>query len=300
MQNQFLTESTTDTAYALPAVTQAELATVSAKGAQTTQAVHQWLTKIQRKTRRDKVKFWSFFILFESLCFSEVFGFSLMHYLRTYLSGMAAFVLLVLPMLGMGILGLRFLLKKPEWNAEELKRIGGVQAIGALIDLVFAPKLPNHRTPLYAALAELLPQMKASDARLLTAGQRKALHRALKSNFNPNVNPIVYLRFRLAILKALEQVGDAAAIPVVSHLANGKARTANQKALKAAAQECLPLLQSNHQTVEATKTLLRASQSEDARPDTLLRPASGAGQTSATELLRGTNAPNAPLSEGTA
>ena len=186
-------------------------------------------------------------------------------------------------------MGLRFLLKKPEWNAEELTRIGGVQAVGALIDLVFAPKLPNHRTPLYAALAELLPQMKASDARLLTNGHQRALHRALKSGFNPNVNPAVYLRFRLAILKALEQVGDAAAIPVVSHLANGKARTASQKVLKAAAQDCLPLLRVNFGGVEATKTLLRASAPENAAPGTLLRPVEFTPDPNPKALLRAAN-----------
>lgn len=289
MQNQFLTEETNETTYMPPAITQTKLASAETKDAQTAQTVHEWLTNIQRKTRRDKMKFWVGFLLFESFCLSEIFGFSLMHYLRVYLSGMAAFTLLILPLLSVEFLGLRFLMRKPEWSAEELTRLGGVQAVGTMIDLVFAPKMPDQRTALYAALTVLLPQMRASDAGLLTAAQRRALHRTLKSGFNRNVNAAVMFRFRLAILKALEQIGDSSAIPVVTALANGKARTANQRALKAAAIECLPLLQNNFGGVEANQTLLRASAPEQA-PATLLRPATFTPDAAPKELLRASDA----------
>ena len=99
-------------------------------------------------------------------------------------------------------------------------------------------------------------------------------------------DPLPDLEFRLAILKALEQIGDAAAIPAVEHLANGYAYSANQRALKAAAQECLPLLRANFGSVEANKTLLRASSAENAAPETLLRASEPAPDTKPEELLR--------------
>ena len=128
--------------------------------------------------------------------------------------------------------------------------------------------------------------MKASDAALLNGSQRGWLNILLRNSTVPRKNTQMDLDFRLAILKALEQIGDAAAIPAVEHLANGYAYSANQKALKAAAQECLPLLRANFGSVEANKTLLRASSAENAAPETLLRASEPAPDTKPEELLR--------------
>ena len=200
-----------------------------------------------------------------------------------------ALALMFMPAIAMSLLALRFHFKRPNWNAQELARVGGVQAVGTLIDLLAAPKAPRHLTPLYAALTELLPQMKASESGLLTPGERKMLLWTLKNGFSANVKPAVILNYRLAILKALEQAGDAAAIPAVMRLANEKARTVNQKALKAAAQECLPLLRSAFGGVEVKKTLLRASSPENAASETLLRPVEFTPDANPRQLLRVAN-----------
>lgn len=286
MRNQYHTEPTAETTYAPPAIAQTELAVTKTQDAQTTQAVHQWLAQIQRKARREKARHWGGLIFFQALLFPLIWlpnSFPAMREGRLQLVTMA---LMFAPAIGMLTLVLRTFLKKPTWNAEELARIGGVEAVGTLLELIGVPKSPRQLTPLLVALTELLPQMKASDAGLLTAAQRKTLNWTLKNDFAVYGNAAALHTYRLAILKALEQVGDASAIPFVAQLANGKARTANQIALKAAAQECLPLLMVNFGGVEATKTLLRAASPENAAPDTLLRPAAFAPDAKPNELLR--------------
>jgi hypothetical protein len=285
MQNQLLNEAIPEQTYTLPPTTQGELTT---EATQDTQAVQQWLSNIQREARRDK----SLLIFFQASIFLPIalIGFlPLMHDNHLYLT---LLILLFLPVIGMTLMGLRAFLKKPGWNAEALARIGGVKAIGTLLDLQWAPKAPKQTTPLYAALTELLPRMKASDAATWTAEQRGILLWSLKDGTGGTTSPALYQNYRLAILKALEKIGDAAAIPVVEHLANGKVRTAHQKALQAAAMECLPLLRANSSDVDATKTLLRASAPENSAPETLLRPVESTPDANAKQLLHAADTPS--------
>ena len=195
-------------------------------------------------------------------------------------------MMLLVPPFGMALMALRFGLMKPKWNAQELMRVGGVQAVGTLIDLLSAPKLPKQMTPLFSALTVLLPQMKASDAGLLNTAQRVQLYRLLHGAIFPGLSSQAPFDFRLATLKSLEQIGDASAIPIVMSLTVGKARTENEKTLKAAAEACLPLLRQNSGGVEATKMLLRASSLESAAPETLLRASEPAPDMNPKELLR--------------
>lgn len=292
MQNQLLTEIIPEQAYALPTTTQGELATEETLTTQNPQAVHDWLAKIQRKAHRDKMLFWGFFAFLQMFLFVPI---ALSNTLATVRNGHfnpVWIAMLCLPPLGMVALALRFAFKKPNWNAEEMTRVGGVQAVGTLLELLGTPKRPKQLKPLFVALIHLLPQMKASDARLLTAGQRKLLYALLKNGLNIYAKPELLLTYRLAILKALEQIGDADALPIVEHLANGKANTAPQKVLKAAAVECLPLLRANYSDVEATKTLLRASSPENAAPETLLRSVEFTLDANPQQLLHAADTPS--------
>ncbi|HLK60665.1 MAG TPA: hypothetical protein VKU00_29145 [Chthonomonadaceae bacterium] len=128
-----------------------------------------------------------------------------------------------------------------------------------------------------ACLIRLLPKLQSSDADLLSAEQRGSLYRALNGQDT---------QLSLAILKAFQQVGDLHALPVVEKLARGEGRTAQNIELQQAAQECLPFLIARIENEREQHQLLRASGSSAAAPDTLLRPASGAGQAEAHELLR--------------
>lgn len=294
MQTQFHIEEVQDPLFTPPVIAPTELAveqisketTKQTHNTEVTPAVHQWLAKIQRKAQRDKRRYWGLFIFFQAFIFVPISLTNIFPIMRNGHFNLVALAMMFTPAIGMMLLALWYAFKKPDWNAEELMRIGGVQAVGTLIDLIQTPKTPRQTTPLLVALTNLLPLMQASDAALLTAEQRKLLYWIVKGGFTAGVNPAAYLKFRLAILKALEQIGDAGAIPVVTSLANGWAYTVNQKALKAAAQECLPLLQSNFGSVEATKSLLRASQSLPTAPELLLRSAEFIPDANPKTLLR--------------
>ena len=126
------------------------------------------------------------------------------------------------------------------------------------------------------ALIGILPRLQASDSRLLNDEQRVKLYGILSSGDKPLV---------LATLKALEQIGDEKAIPIVEKLAN-RQRLAETKAneVRDAANHCLPFLRECAANRKAGAELLRAS-GPDTKAETLLRPAS-AYQTEPQELLR--------------
>jgi hypothetical protein len=294
MQNQLLTDTIREQNYILPPTTQGELATEATQKTQNAPAVHDWLGKIQRKAHRDKRLFWGLFAFFQAFLFVPIALSNTFPIVSNGHINLAWLALMFLSPFGMAALGLIFTFKKPDWNAEELTRVGGVEAVGPLLELLGTPKRPRQLKPLFVALIQLLPQMKASDAAMLTVGQRKLLYALLKNGLNVYARPDLLLTYRLAVLKALEQIGDADAIPLVMHLANGKARTARQKALKAAAIECLPLLQVNFSRVEATKTLLRASAPENASPKTLLRPVEYTPDANPKQLLHAADTPFPP------
>src|SRR5579884_4112753 len=128
------------------------------------------------------------------------------------------------------------------------------------------------------ALIQRLPQMRASDAAYLAPEQRDCLYRALGQRA---------LELSLAILKALEQIGDQRALPLVSKLAEQEARTHQEKQIKEAAQACLPYLVDRTLEGRAGNMLLRAASQPEAPPDTLLRPAQAVvSEADAQDLLR--------------
>jgi|SRR5579862_1224206 len=140
MQNQLLTETILEQTSPPPPTTQGELTTEATQTTQNTKAIQQWLSKIQRRSRRDK----SMLIFFQTFLFLPIslIGFlPLMHNNHLYLM---LLVLLFLPVIGMMLMGLRVFLKKPTWNAEELARLGAVKAVGTLLDLLSAPKAPKQ------------------------------------------------------------------------------------------------------------------------------------------------------------
>lgn len=160
----------------------------------------------------------------------------------------------------------------------ELANSGDLRVVGPLIEI--AALQDSNANPIAALLlTRLLPRLQASDAALLTDAQRAALGRTLiRNGSNPD--------FLIAALKALEQIGDGSALAVVENLAAGKIKTADPKRVQAAAQACLPFLQTRYEQQQASQMLLRASHAFETPPDTLLRPAQGIVTTEDAELLR--------------
>lgn len=155
------------------------------------------------------------------------------------------FVLIGIPLLMSG----RFT-AKPTWNAAELARVGGVQAIGTIIDLLMSPGVEVSRPSLVEALTILLPQRRNGDGHPLNGVQSAFLIRFLQIQFSGGVSLKQWNSYRIASLKAMEQVGRAGAIPHVERLADMKLSNPDDARVKQAAKRqlhtncCAPPIQS--------------------------------------------------------
>jgi hypothetical protein len=164
--------------------------------------------------------------------------------------------------------------------AQKLAAYDNVQGISPLAEALEWPE-PAIREMAAKSLIRLLPQLNASDAGLLTVTARGCLYRCLRMGNARKEEPLL-----CAILKALEQVGDEAALPYVKRLAEGHAVTRAQKRVQQKALECLPFLESGASQRRGSDILLRPSSSDSAQPDILLRPATASPVTESTQLLR--------------
>jgi hypothetical protein len=133
---------------------------------------------------------------------------------------------------------------------------------------------------LIEALIRMLNNLRADHAVLLSREQLQILLSILQNPWRHNV------RLKCAILKALEQIGDETALPVVEQLIRSRGNI--EDLVTAAARECLPYLQQRAQQQQQAQTLLRASASAATNaPETLLRPASAiAANADPEQLLR--------------
>jgi hypothetical protein len=149
-----------------------------------------------------------------------------------------------------------------------------LRVVGPLAD---ALRMPDMETQYLAAMAlrHLLPRLTADDGDLLNEAQRNSLYRHLRGR---NVE------LSLAILRALEQVGDARAVPHVQRLT--EAGVPCDGRVRKAAEECLPYLLLRVERAAAPRILLRASSNSDRNPEALLRTVAGPIDTDANLLLR--------------
>lgn len=113
------------------------------------------------------------------------------------------------------------------------------------------------------ALKRHLPRIQPEHHDLFNAYQRECLYRALDSYDND---------FLLALLHAIEQIGNEQGIPALERLNRSGGHSDD---VYRAAERCLHVLQSRAEEARAVQTLLRPSQQESNSPETLLRPATG-------------------------
>lgn len=198
-----------------------------------------------------------------------------------------------------------------------------MHAIGPLITAVQFAEDTRVSEPAFLALTRLLPRLRASDASLLTDAHQFFLRQVLSSPPGNSLFPggnlfrltpafgsdqsgtgkypggvlsrfthrkraqeRAHADFRVAILKAFEQVGDTKALPIVERLAHQEAKTEAEHRVREAAQECLPFLQVRSDRQRAHQTLLRASQPTEADPALLLRATGSPSDTDPRTLLR--------------
>jgi hypothetical protein len=198
--------------------------------------------------------------------------------------------------------------KRHKEAAKHLAELGDARSVGPLAETLSIPD-PQLRSIVEGALIRLLPQMRADQADLLNAEQRACLYRVMNGK-NPELT--------IAILKGLEQIGDEKALPIVQKLAEREVKPEDNlthttdsvsgtvqpsllrkielelfgdkirsgSRIREAARECLPYLQERIAQERARETLLRASDTMQSTPDTLLRAAEGVPAVDPRQLLR--------------
>jgi hypothetical protein len=169
--------------------------------------------------------------------------------------------------------------------ASELAALDDVSAVGSLADALVWPDA-TLRMGAMAALTRLLPRMRASDASNLTGTSRERLYGMLNQE-TARAHP----DFVLSLLKALEQVGDLAALGPVERLAQARFRSARLRLVSEAARECLPYLRAVAEKNQQSQILLRASCRPGGEEAALLRPAVGVIGSDPERLLRSASAP---------
>ena len=138
------------------------------------------LVKSERKIRSRRIKFWGSFAFVEVINLLAlfpliVFGYEILGEIRLPL-----IELVVASMLVALIITLRVLFMPVDFGAEELVEAGGIRAIPVLLGALNSGIAPRLRKTLYSMLATLLPQLKATDANLLTARHRSMLNNLLR------------------------------------------------------------------------------------------------------------------------
>ncbi len=166
-----------------------------------------------------------------------------------------------------------------------LESIKDLRLVGPLAQALDAEKT-THQSYIAGALCRLLPRLQASDASLLNKEQRACLNSLLTRR---------RLRHRhggkvliLAILKALEQIGDKDALPAVQKLA----QWSSDKDIRQAANNCLPYLHDRAEAYKRGAMYLRPADARTSGSDVLLRSSTSMTQPQQTppdQLLRAHN-----------
>ena len=132
-----------------------------------------------------------------------------------------------------------------EWEVQFLTEMDDVRSINWVVrswarDM--GRRTIHDRTPrIDPLLIRLLLRLEPKDAYLLNERSRGLLNDELGGGNAPLV---------FAILKAWKQVGDGRAIRYVKPLAQGKRLAARNEKIRAAAQECLPVLRARAELEE--------------------------------------------------
>jgi hypothetical protein len=239
-----------------------------------------FIAQFQERARRTQRRMLAFCCV-SAVCVAAIL-------LGIYMRGIGVWSLLMT--IVMGLFALQLSTQKQPYSSDVLVGQGGKQIVGLLIEQLGVSSNLSEGRALVGALTTLLPQLNASDAHLLNERQRECLYRLLRGTTTFKVTLRHVADFRLSVLKALEQIGDAKAIPVVERIANMRVKTPEQTEIRDAARNCLPLLRANAGNIASDLTLLRASANAEVDTETLLRAAAATSSTAPEQLLRGTAA----------
>lgn len=254
---------------------------VSGMDSEQTEALLDYLLDTWDRNQRRWVRYQGY-VAGAFTCLTVLVVWKFWHYMKTdevrfYMAWLTVICSCLFP----ALLGKYHIMRQMQATVRALTSIEDLRVVGPLLDLLNESVCQLNRQ-VVAALTRLLPRLQASDAGLLTARQRRRLSEALLYSVRGVHNFSNDHIFAIAILKALEQIGDRRELPLVARIANCKTRSAYMDSIQAAARACLPHLRQRDTQAQATNTLLRAA---DAAPNGLLR-AVGTPDDLSDQLLR--------------
>lgn len=163
-----------------------------------------------------------------------------------------------------------------------------VRAVGPLLEVLTYPDR-SLRKAAVQALTRLLPRLQVRDVPLLNPTNWRQMNDILAWPSSAQRNTGIDADFLVALIKAVATIGNAGYLPNVKDLAAGTRVAIVEPAVRAAAQECVPILVERSEW-SSSKTLLRAAApgsdillrpaaaTQDEQPRTLLRAASNSGE----------------------
>ncbi len=165
-------------------------------------------------------------------------------------------------------------------RAEAARSLGEMEAVESLEILVYAIIKDRRvvRIESLRALYRVLPHLTSAHYGTLRSETIQSLCRIMAGTEE---------NLAICILDAFSFIGDQITLPYVERLAAGRGRARMEPRIQQAAAMALPNIHARILHGTASRTLLRASQMDQTRPDQLLRPAEEAGSNNPLELLRG-------------
>jgi len=161
---------------------------------------------------------------------------------------------------------------------DALLPIADARAIGPLLD-VLTSAFDGKRKAILSVLIHLLPQVQDRDADLLLPAHRNQLRATLIAGDFQQEH--TYL---IAILKALERVGDHEDLALVTRIAIGESDSWQERQVRNTARAILPALGERVEQLKHRDMLLRPAFAT--APGELLRPAIAETDPDPTQLLR--------------
>ena len=158
---------------------------------------------------------------------------------------------------------------------------GDTRSIGALAQLCRQSESTSNIGAPIDILLEMLPHVKASDARFISNSQMESLLELLVVHNQFCIGSRRSKEVPIAILNALEQIGDSRAIEPVRRLTTGR----KNRLYHQPARECLAVLEQHSPDRDYNRTLLLPA-SEEADTETLLRAANWQAEAQPEQLLR--------------
>ena len=177
-------------------------------------------------------------------------------------------------------------MSRPSADTMALTKNCNAQAVGPLLSRLRAAPTHKEVQLIWQTIADLLDGMLPDEADALPSAIRVRFNDHLAQAIRATGCTATDVKFCLAWLKVLERIGDSRELRLVKSLSDMGRYSSFYLSVEDAARDCLPHIAARIAAREPGKTLLRASESDGAKPEFLLRSVMPENSAASRELLR--------------